>query len=49
MVGVYYPAYWESDAASVAEWRAKDPENRKNTFIIPQMIRQPKWSQCPLT
>ena len=36
MVGVYYPAYWESDAASVAEWRAKDPENRKNTFIIPQ-------------
>lgn len=36
MVGVYYPAYWESDAASVAEWRAEDPENRKNTFIIPQ-------------
>ena len=33
---MYYPAYWESDAASVAEWRAEDPENRKNTFIIPQ-------------
>lgn len=49
MVGVYYPAYWESDAASVAEWRAKDPENRKNTFIIPQNDKTAKWSQCPLT
>lgn len=36
MVGVYYPAYWESDAASVAAWRAEDPENRANTFVIPQ-------------
>lgn len=36
MVGVYYPAYWECDAASVAAWRAEDPENRKNTFVIPQ-------------
>ncbi|MGP1622291.1 RagB/SusD family nutrient uptake outer membrane protein [Bacteroides heparinolyticus] len=36
MVGVYYPAYWECDAISVAAWRAEDPENRANTFIIPQ-------------
>ena len=36
MVGVYYPAYWECDAASVAAWRAEDPENRTNTFVIPQ-------------
>lgn len=36
MVGVYYPAYWECDAASVAAWRAKDPANRAETFIIPQ-------------
>lgn len=36
MVGVYYPAYWECDAASVNAWRAEDPENRSNTFIIPQ-------------
>lgn len=36
MVGVYYPAYWECDAASVAAWRAEDPANRANTFIIPQ-------------
>ncbi len=36
MVGVYYPAYWECDAASVAAWRAQDPANRTNTFIIPQ-------------
>lgn len=36
IVGVYYPAYWECDAASVAAWRAEDPENRANTFIIPQ-------------
>lgn len=49
MVGVYYPAYWESDAASVAEWRAKDPENRKTHLSFHKMIRQPKWSQCPLT
>lgn len=32
MVGVYYPAYWECDAASVAAWRAEDPANRANTF-----------------
>ena len=49
MVGVYYPAYWESDAASVAEWRAKDPENRKTHLSFHKMIKQPKWSQCPLT
>lgn len=49
MVGVYYPAYWESDAASVAEWRAEDPENRKTHLSFHKMIRQPKWSQCPLT
>lgn len=36
MVGVYYPAYWECDAASVTAWRAEDPENRANTFVIPQ-------------
>lgn len=36
MVGVYYPAYWECDAAAVAAWRAEDPENRINTFVIPQ-------------
>lgn len=36
LVGVYYPAYWESDAESVAAWRAEDPENREETFVIPQ-------------
>ncbi|MDH6342105.1 hypothetical protein M2480_000484 [Parabacteroides sp. PFB2-12] len=36
LVGVYYPAYWECDEASVAAWRAEDPENRANTFVIPQ-------------
>lgn len=36
MVGVYYPAYWECDDASVAAWRAEDPENREQTYVIPQ-------------
>ncbi len=36
MVGVYYPAWWECDDASVAAWKAEDPENRAHTFIIPQ-------------
>lgn len=35
-VGVYYPAWWESDDASIAAWRAEDPTNRAQTFIIPQ-------------
>lgn len=47
IVGVYYPAYWESDDASVAAWRAEDPDNRKNTFVIPQADKTAKmepWS-----
>lgn len=36
MVGVYYPAYWECDEASVAAWRNEDPTNRAHAFIIPQ-------------
>lgn len=36
VVGVYYPAWWESDEASIAAWRAKDPKNREKTFVIPQ-------------
>lgn len=39
MVGVYYPAYWECDAASVAAWRAEDPTNRAKTYVIPQSER----------
>lgn len=42
LVGVYYPAYWESDAASVAAWRAEDPENRAKTFVIPQSDKTAK-------
>lgn len=35
-VGVYYPAWWESDDASIAAWRAEDPANRAQTFVIRQ-------------
>lgn len=30
----YYRAWYETDA-DVAAWRAQDPENRKNTYVIP--------------
>lgn len=35
-VGVYYPAWWESDDASIAAWKAEDPANRAQTFVIRQ-------------
>jgi len=35
-VGVYYPAWWESDDASIAAWKAADAANRAQTFVIPQ-------------
>lgn len=35
-VGVYYPAWWESDDASIAAWRAEDAANRAQTFVIRQ-------------
>ncbi len=35
-VGVYYPAWWESDDASIAAWRAEDAANRTQTFVIRQ-------------
>lgn len=35
-VGIYYPAWWECDDASIAAWRAADPEHRSKTFVIRQ-------------
>lgn len=47
LVAVYYPAHWESDAASIAAWRAEDPENRARTFVIPQA--KYTWMMEPFT
>lgn len=35
-VGVYYPAWWESDDASITAWKAEDAANRAQTFVIRQ-------------
>lgn len=44
IVAIYYPAWWES-LDDIKAWRAKDPENRKNTFIIPQ--QEKTWVMEP--
>lgn len=44
IVGVYYPAHWET-LDDIKAWRAQDPENRKNTFIIPQ--KENTWVMEP--
>ncbi len=51
-VGVYYPAWWESDDASIAAWRAADAANRAKTFVIRQSdktsIMEP-WKEYSVT
>lgn len=44
IVAVYYPAWWDT-LDDIKAWRAQDPENRKNTFIIPQ--QEKTWVMEP--